>query len=73
MNFLSLYLQLFTMLLLILGWKLIHPIRSPDLTMIDLYAEEHDDGEDDWRDDAERQERVKGKLGWAWKTWYILA
>jgi len=72
-NFVSMYLQLPTMLVLILGWKLIHRIRSPNLSLIDLHAEEHRDGEDDWQDDAGREERTKGKLGWAWKTWYLVA
>lgn len=72
-SFVSLYLQLFAMLVLTLGWKFIHRIRSPDLFLIDLQTDEHHDGEDDWEDDAGREERTKGKLGWAWKTWYFLA
>ncbi|KAF8518871.1 amino acid permease-domain-containing protein [Gautieria morchelliformis] len=72
-NFVSLYLQLPSMLILIIGWKLVHRIRSPDLSLIDLHAEEHVDAKDDWRDDAEREQRTKGNLGWAWRTWYLMA
>lgn len=40
---------------------------------MDLRAEEYVEGKDDWKDDAERLERVKGKMGWAWRTWYFVA
>ncbi|KAF8575945.1 hypothetical protein K439DRAFT_1397757 [Ramaria rubella] len=72
-SFISLYLQLPTMLILFVAWKLIHRVRSPDLAKIDLHVDEHEEGEEDLRDDAEREARVKGTFGWAWKTWYLIA
>jgi len=40
---------------------------------MDLDAEMHTEGEDDYADDEEREQRLKGRWGWAWRIWEIFA
>ncbi|KIJ56132.1 hypothetical protein M422DRAFT_57648 [Sphaerobolus stellatus SS14] len=73
-SFVSLYLQIPSMLVFFFGWKLLHRRWSlPDLKTLDLDAETHVDGEDDRLDDEEREGNLKGRWGWAWRVWYFIA
>lgn len=37
---------------------------------MDLRAQEYEEEEVDKVDDAKREDRLRGKLGWGWEVWY---
>ena len=44
-----------------------------DVRNLDLYADEHQEDEDDSMDDELRAARIKGKWRLLWRLWYWLA
>ena len=44
-----------------------------DLHTIDLTLHEHAEDSDDILDDETREANLRGKWGWAWRAWYLLA
>lgn len=41
-----------------------------DTRTVDLRAQEYEEEDVDRVDDAKREDRLRGKLGWGWEVWY---
>ena len=55
-----------------------HPEARPffdfvDVSHVDLYHDEHEDSPVDKHEDEVRAQRVRGRAGWAWTLYYIVA
>ena len=55
-----------------------HPETRPffdfvDVSNADLYHDEHEDSPVDKHEDEVRAQRVRGRAGWAWTLYYIVA
>jgi AAT family amino acid transporter len=44
-----------------------------DVTCVDLYHDEHEDGQVDKHEDEERAQRMRGRARWAWAVYYLVA
>ena len=44
-----------------------------DVTRVDLYHDEHEDGQVDKHEDEARAQRMRGRARWAWAVYYLVA
>ncbi len=44
-----------------------------DITRVDLYADEHEEGQVDKHEDEARAQRLHGRARWAWALYYLVA
>lgn len=44
-----------------------------DVTRVDLYHDEHEDGQVDKHEDEARAQRLRGRARWAWAVYYLVA
>ena len=44
-----------------------------DVTRVDLYRDEHEDGQVDKHEDEARAQRLGGRARWAWAVYYLVA
>ena len=44
-----------------------------DVTRIDLYHDEHEEGQVDKHEDEARAQRLRGRARWAWAVYYLVA
>jgi hypothetical protein len=44
-----------------------------DVTRVDLYNDEHEDGQVDKHEDEARAQRLRGRARWAWTVYYLVA
>ncbi|GAA5825423.1 hypothetical protein JCM3770_002130 [Rhodotorula araucariae] len=70
-GFVANYVELPIYLALYLFWRAVQfrRVRTPTLRAIDLDTGPYARTEADERDDLEREKRVHGKMGWAWRVW----
>ena len=55
-----------------------HPEAQPffdfvDVSDVDLYRDEHEETQVDKHEDEVRMQRLRGRAGWAWTLYYIVA
>jgi hypothetical protein len=55
-----------------------HPEAQPffdfvDVSDVDLYRDEHEETQVDKHEDEVRAQRLRGRVGWAWTLYYIVA
>jgi AAT family amino acid transporter len=55
-----------------------HPETQPffdfvDVSDVDLYRDEHEETQVDKHEDEVRAQRLRGRAGWAWTLYYIVA
>jgi amino acid permease len=55
-----------------------HPVAQPffdfvDVSDVDLYRDEHEETPVDKHEDEVRAQRLRGRVGWAWTLYYIVA
>lgn len=43
-----------------------------DVTRVDLYHDEHEDGQVDKHEDEARAQRLRGRARWAWSVYYLV-
>ncbi|KAH9065271.1 amino acid permease-domain-containing protein [Lactarius vividus] len=86
-DFFSFYIELPVMALMYLLWLLVQRMRhlpaSPrpaqpffdfvDVTRVDLYHDEHEEGQVDEHEDEVRAQRLCGRARWAWAAYYLIA
>jgi len=44
-----------------------------DVSRVDLYRDEHEETQVDKHEDEVRAQRLRGRAGWAWTLYYIVA
>ncbi|KDQ17035.1 hypothetical protein BOTBODRAFT_620064 [Botryobasidium botryosum FD-172 SS1] len=72
-DFVSLYIEIPLMIVFFVAWKLVKRTRFIDLHTVDLYEDEHQDGKADLDDNEDRAERLRGRFGWLWRIYFLIA
>ncbi|KAI0270056.1 amino acid permease-domain-containing protein [Gloeopeniophorella convolvens] len=79
-DFVSFYIELPVMALMYALWLLVRArgrgralFDFVDSASVDLYRDEHDEAQVDKREDEVREARVRGRVRWAWKAYYLVA
>ena len=53
-------------------WELVSYNDAVDINTVDLRRDEHEEEAADLADDAERDEKLKGRFGWFWRAYYAI-
>lgn len=54
-------------------WKLVKRTSFIDLRTVDLHQDEHHDGKADLEDDNDRAAKLRGRFGWLWRLYFVVA